>query len=136
MDDVAQGDQEEIMTSEEFEKVVQEVLDTLPEEFQEHLGNLLIVVEDEPNDEQKRILHLRKHVILYGLYQGVPLNYPGRERMVRPPDTISIFRNSIMDSYSDIDGIKLQIRSTVLHEIGHYFGMSEGQLRNLRKKYK
>ena len=119
----------------EFESIVEDVLTSLPEEFQIHLGNILIVVEDEPNDEQRRLLHLRKYVRLYGLYQGIPLTYPGRDRMVRPPDTITIFRNSILSSYDDTEGIRKQIRSTVLHEIGHYFGLEEGELRRLQRKY-
>ena len=125
-----------LMTSKEFEDVVTEVLSALPDEFKVHLGNLLIVTQDAPNDEQREILHLRKYVRLYGLYQGVPLNFPGRDRMVRTPDTITIFRGTILDSYSDVEGIKRQIRSTVLHEIGHYFGMSEMQLRQLQRKYR
>jgi len=135
MDDQVVDIQVELMSKEEFEGVVREVLDSLPAEFRKHLDNLLIVVEDKPSDEQRRLIHLRRHALLYGLYQGVPLITPGRENMVRPPDRISIFRNSMLASYSDIDGIRSQIRSTVLHEIGHYFGMTEKQLRSLSKKY-
>lgn len=128
-------DEEEQMNRLEFEKIVEEVLLSLPEEFKKHLNNLLIVVSDTPSDEQRSVLHLRKHMRLYGLYQGVPLNFPGRDRMARIPDTITIFRNAILDSYLDIEDMKRQIRSTVLHEIGHYFGMTERQLRELNRKY-
>ena len=124
------------MTNVEFEEVVSEVLDGLPAEFKEHLGNLLIVTQDDPDLEQRQAIHLRRYMRLYGLYQGIPLNYPGRDRMVRTPDTITIFRIPILKSYFEIVDIKKQIRSTVLHEIGHYFGMTEMQLRQLQNKYR
>jgi predicted Zn-dependent protease with MMP-like domain len=131
MDEVA-----ELMSEEEFEEVVKDVISTLPDEFKEYLQNILILVADAPNDEQRRVLKLRRYMRFYGLYQGVPLNFPGRDRIARTPDTITIFRKAILESYSDIESIRRQIRSTVLHEIGHYFGMSEEQLRNLHRRYR
>ncbi len=88
------------------------------------------MVEDLPTEEQRIKLRLSKFASLYGLYEGVPQNIPGEEKAVLP-DKITIFRLPILNRHETEEAVIEQIRSTLLHEIGHYFGMSEEQL----KKY-
>jgi predicted Zn-dependent protease with MMP-like domain len=115
------------MDQEGFKKVIAETVASLPAEFREKLLNVEIVAEDEPTEEQKEKLQLSPYASLFGLYEGVPQNVPGEERSFLP-DKITIFRNPILQSFRTEEEIIAQIRSTVLHEIGHYFGMSEDQL--------
>jgi len=119
------------MSHEEFEPLVKDALSSLPREFQEALSNVDIVVEDQPSDEQRRRMHLRPWVNLFGLYEGVPKTQRRNYSMVLP-DKITIFKNAIVDSFGDDEAIKEQVRRTVFHEIGHHLGMDDKKLRKLR----
>ncbi len=118
------------METQEFEKLVEEALLAIPEEFKEALKNIAIVVEDEPDDEQRQSVHLRSHMSLFGLFQGIPLTKRANS-LLTFPDKITIFKNPIISSYDTEEEIKEQIRRTVLHEIGHYLGLSEKELRKI-----
>ena len=103
-----------------FEDHVQTALDELPDEIAAALQNVAVVVEDEhPQDPD-----------LYGLYHGVPL--PERGDMAgQLPDTISIYRIPLEESFPDPDELREEIRITVLHELGHYFGLDEDRIAEL-----
>jgi len=108
------------MTRAQFERLVWEAVESLPKFFKERLQNVMIVIEDRPDPPDDTLL---------GLYHGVPLT----ERSVfadhMQPDIIYIFQKNIEKSaHNDADEIRRQIRITVMHEIGHYFGLDEGQL--------
>ena len=120
------------MDTDAFEKVITETINTLPEEFRSKLINVDITVEDEPTVEQKITLQLDPLASLFGLFEGVPQNVPGEDRAY-VPDKITIFRNPILRHFYTDEERKEQIKSTVLHEIGHYFGMSEEQLQKFTK---
>ncbi len=115
-----------------FEQFVAEALDELPEEFQKLLKNIAIVVEDEPNEHQRQILNLPRYMSLYGLYEGVPKTTWGADQAIIP-HKITIFQKPIEESFMTEEEIKEQVKRTVRHEIGHYFGMSERELRRLKK---
>jgi predicted Zn-dependent protease with MMP-like domain len=119
------------MTYTEFEALVTEALDNLPQKFKNVLSNVEVVIEDEPTDFQRRKMHLRPWTRLFGLYEGVPQTNRGNYNLVLPYK-ISIFKNTIEESYVDDEGIKEQVRRTVLHEIGHHLGMDDKQLRKLK----
>jgi len=118
------------MTTDKFIEIINQTLETLPAEFGNNLRNVEIVVEDVPTDEQKRKLKLSPFASLYGLYEGVPQNIPGEDKAYLP-DKITIFRLPILERHDSEEAVIEQIKSTLLHEIGHFFGMSEDQL----KKY-
>ena len=104
-----------------FEKIVRQALDELPDQFKEALQNIEIVIEDRPEPELLDEMGLDA---LLGLYQGVPL--PEREMGdILLPDKISIYKEEILDL--GVRGRELveEIRITVLHEIGHYFGLDD-----------
>ncbi|GIU94262.1 MAG: hypothetical protein KatS3mg012_0719 [Gaiellaceae bacterium] len=103
-----------------FEDVVADALDELPPKLAAALENVAIVIEDENPDDPD----------LFGLYQGIPL--PERGDMAgQLPDTISIYRIPLEESFSDPDELREEIRITVLHELGHYFGLDEERIAEL-----
>jgi predicted Zn-dependent protease with MMP-like domain len=103
-----------------FDDHVRAALDELPPSLASALTNVAVIVEDEnPEDPD-----------LYGLYHGVPL--PERGDMAgMPPDTISIYRLPLEDSFPDPDELREEIRITVLHELAHYFGLDEDRIAEL-----
>jgi predicted Zn-dependent protease with MMP-like domain len=103
-----------------FEEHVAAALEELPQELADALVNVAVVIEDEHPDDPD----------LFGLYQGVPL--PERGDMAgQLPDTISIYRVPLEESFPDPDELREEIRITVLHELGHYFGLDEDRIAEL-----
>ena len=108
------------------------VLDKLPRRFRRQLRNLEIVVEDKADPEVLLSVGLDpRHDTLYGLYQGIPL--PERSSFYPPilPDKITIFSKPLLRDFPDPDQLREQIRTTVLHEIAHYFGMADDEIDKL-----
>lgn len=103
-----------------FEDHVRAALDSLPPHIAAALKNVAVVVEDEnPEDPD-----------LFGLYEGVPL--PERGDMAGSlPDRISIYRLPLQEEFPDPAELEEEIRITVLHELGHYFGLDEDRLAEL-----
>lgn len=103
-----------------FDDHVRAALDELPPHIAEALQNIAVVVEDENSEDPD----------LLGLYHGVPL--PERGDMAGAlPDRISIYRIPLEESFPDPDELREEIRITVLHELGHYFGLDEDRLAEL-----
>lgn len=103
-----------------FEDHVRAALDTLPPDLASALRNVAVVVEDENRDDPD----------LFGLYEGVPL--PERGDMAGAlPDRIVIYRLPLVDEFPDPRDLEREIRITVLHELGHYFGLDEDRLADL-----
>ncbi len=120
------------MTRTEFEEIVREALDTLPDEFARRMENIAVVVEDEPGPDLLRSLGLDpRRETLFGLYQGVPLHLRGDTYGGTLPDKISIYYRPLLRAYRSPDRIREQVRSTVIHEIGHYFGLDDKAIRDL-----
>lgn len=116
------------MTRKEFRRFVTDVLETLPAEFTSRIENVEVVVEDEPTDEQIRGAGLDpRDDTLFGLYEGVPLEARGHE-YVALPDKISIFYRPIVDACTSRAEIRNEIRTTVLHEVAHFFGIDDEDL--------
>lgn len=103
-----------------FEDHVRAALDSLPPEVADALRNVAVVVEDENADDPD----------LFGLYEGVPLPERGDESGALP-DRIAIYRRPLEDEFPDPLELQREIRITVLHEIGHYFGLDEDRLAEL-----
>ena len=105
--------------SDPFYEVIEEVLDSLPEELRAAMSNVEFLVEDEPPDGEP----------LLGLYRGVPLPQRTRNYSGVLPDTISIFAGPITRlAGGDADRLRGEIRHVVLHEIAHHFGISDERL--------
>jgi len=103
-----------------FDDEVRAALDELPPELASALTNVAVLVEDENPDDPD----------LLGLYQGVPLPERGDPAGL-PPDTISIYRRPLEESFRDPVELREEIRITVLHELAHYFGLDENRLDEL-----
>ena len=116
----------------EFEELVRSALDDLPEEFAQHLDNVAIVVEDEPDAGLMRSLGLHpRRDTLFGLYQGVPLTHRGASYGNVLPDKISIYYRPLVRHCRSPEQVRRQVRTTVIHEIAHYFGMDDAAIRDL-----
>lgn len=116
----------------EFEELVRDALDDLPEEFAHRLDNVEVVIEDEPDPALLRSLGIDpRRGTLFGLYQGVPLHARGVSYGAVLPDKISIYYRPLLRAYRSPDRIREQVRRTVIHEIAHYFGMDDKEIRDL-----
>jgi predicted Zn-dependent protease with MMP-like domain len=112
------------MEREEFSKLIREALDNLPPIFSEKMQNIDVVVEDEPIAQTS----------LLGLYQGVPFRRRGVWYGNVLPDRIVLFKKNIERISRTDEEIKNWVREVLIHEIGHYFGFSEADLRKLDEK--
>jgi predicted Zn-dependent protease with MMP-like domain len=122
-----------ILELEEFENVVAQTVEELPEEFRLQLDNVEFIVEEWPTPSQLRSVYAHPGVTLFGLYQGIPKTKRGSNYSAVLPDRITIFAGPIAYFYPNVEDIKKQIKQTVLHEIGHYFGMSEKAIRDAQR---
>ncbi|MFC2160741.1 metallopeptidase family protein [Acidobacteriota bacterium] len=119
------------MKRETFELLVEEALEQLPEKFIKLLDNIVVQVEDRaPQDVHKRT-GISRHNLILGLYHGVPLRHRGPYYGNTPPDVITLYQKSIEDICRSENDIKNKIREVVLHEVGHYFGLKEKELRDI-----
>jgi predicted Zn-dependent protease with MMP-like domain len=114
-----------------FEKLVAEALDELPRRFRRHLRNIAVVVEQEPPQELLEGMGLWPGGTLLGLYQGVPLPQRGFSYGNVLPDRITIFQKPIEGMCRTREEIKHAVQETVMHEIGHYFGLDDERLEEL-----
>lgn len=118
------------MDRDTFEAIVAEALDELPAEFARHMRNVEVQVALRPTSAQRRAVGLKPWQTLYGLYEGVPLT----ERVGGGPllpDSITIFQDPLVRDFPGRDALRAQVRRTVLHEIAHFFGISDDRLREL-----
>jgi predicted Zn-dependent protease with MMP-like domain len=114
------------MTREQFTKVVEEVLDSLPLEFRKRIRNVAVLVEDQPED------HLAPPgKLLLGLFHGVPTTRKSVFDLATGPDYVMLYQKNIEAVCSNEAELRQQIRLTVMHELGHYFGMDEEQLKDV-----
>ena len=123
------------MTRGEFEHQVAVALDTIPARFRDAMTNLAIVIEDEPTLALRRELELAPRDTLFGLYQGTPLTERGWGHGNALPDRILLFQGPHECDAEDEDDLRASIAETLLHEIGHYFGLSEEEIEHIEEKY-
>jgi predicted Zn-dependent protease with MMP-like domain len=115
----------------DFEQLVSVALDELPQRFRQHLQNIAVVVEEEPSRQLLEAMDLWPEETLLGLYEGVPLTERGYGYGNTLPDRITIFQRPIEDMCPTPRDIKDAVQETVLHELGHYFGLDDEQLDEL-----
>ena len=113
-----------------FDRIVREVLATLPERFRERISNLAIVVEEwpVPDAAESDGDDADDAADLLGLYQGVPYGDRQADYSMVLPDRITIYRQPILSVSRSEAAAREEIRLTVLHEIGHYFGLGDDEL--------
>jgi predicted Zn-dependent protease with MMP-like domain len=119
------------VSREEFEALVEEALDQLPGEFKEALDNVAVMVEEEPSDDDLEGVGIDpddpERDELFGLYQGTPITE--RDSFYSAlPDRVLIYRGPILRECDSRREVIREIRETVQHELGHYFGLEEDEL--------
>jgi predicted Zn-dependent protease with MMP-like domain len=118
------------MKREAFIKAVEEALDSLPQEFRSRIRNVAVLVEDlPPNQSSPRAGQPRK--LLLGIFHGVPTTKKSVFDLPRGPDHVVLYQKNIEAVCSSEAEVREQIRRTVIHELGHYFGMDEDQLKDV-----
>jgi len=118
----------------DFSGALVKALSELPPMFHNALVNVAVVVEEWPPDDLLQELGIPPDDTLYGFYHGVPLPERSVQDSGLLPDKISVYRGPLMEDFPDRAELSRQIRITLLHEIGHYFGMDEEELSRLGYK--
>ena len=123
------------MDQKRFRELVEEALAEIPPRFRREMKNVAVVVEDEPSQELLDEMEVEPGDTLFGLYQGTPLPERGWSFGNALPDRISIYQLPIEEACVDDEEIRDCIAETVIHEFGHYFGMSEEEIEEIEEKY-
>ncbi len=115
------------MERERFRQIVEEVLDSLPQEFRDRVRNVAVLVEDLPSGQHAQ----ESGHLLLGLFHGIPTTRKSVFDLTLGPDYVVLYQKNIEAICSNETEIREQIRLTVIHELGHYFGMDEEQLKDV-----
>jgi predicted Zn-dependent protease with MMP-like domain len=120
---------------EPFEKLVAEALGSIPRRFRDAMSNIVIVVEDEPEPALLDEMEVEPGGTLLGLYQGTPLTERRWDYGNTLPDRILLFQGPLERDSDDEEDLVVAIGETLIHEIGHYFGLSEDEIEAIEEQY-
>ena len=123
------------LSREEFTRLVEEALLEIPRRFRTEMRNVAVIVEDHPAPHILEELGVAPGDTLFGLYQGTPLPERSWGHGNALPDRISIYQRPIEEACADEEEIRDCVAETVIHEFGHYFGMSEEEIEEIEEKY-
>src|SRR6185436_9326195 len=123
------------MTREQFERLVAEAVALIPRRFRREMRNLALVVEEEPSPALLDEMEIEPPDSLFGLYQGIPLPEGSWGDGNHLPDKITLFQRPIEEDCEDEDEIRAVIGETLIHEVGHYFGLSEEEIEAIEEQY-
>lgn len=115
----------------DFEGLVAQALDDLPEVFRERLENVEIVVEEWPDRQTLRVAGVNQPADLLGFYHGIPLTERSQGYNLVLPDRISIYRRPILMQCRTREEVRAMVQHVVRHEIAHYFGLDDDRLREI-----
>ena len=118
-----------------FERLIADALGTIPRRFRDAMSNLAIVVEDEPSRALLEEMEMEPRDTLLGLYQGTPLTERSWGYGNTLPDRILLFQGPLERESADGDDLVVAIGETLIHEIGHYFGLSEEEIEEIEERY-
>ena len=119
------------LTDEQFDQLITDAMNELPQQYITGLDNVVIVQADEPTPEQVIKMKLDNQHVLLGLYEGVPLT-ERRNSMTMLPDKITLFKHSILRVVNNEPELREQIKRTLWHEIAHYYGLNHSHIDNLQ----
>ena len=114
-----------------FLALVRQALDDLPPPYCHWLENVDVVLERRPRSRHLHHVGLGPHETLFGLYEGIPLTERTADYGMVLPDKITIFQEPLEQAFSQDDELVEEVRTTVVHELAHYFGISDEQLERL-----
>ncbi len=120
------------ISDEQFDKLLDEVWDQIPQDFKAQIDNTIVVIESEPTKEQLNRMKIKG--LLLGLFQGVPKTAWGRNASGIIPNKITIFRKNILFVSKDMKDLKVTIHVVLMHEIAHYFGYNDDDMFIMDKK--
>jgi predicted Zn-dependent protease with MMP-like domain len=123
------------MRREEFEALVADAVRLIPARFQREMRNLALVVEDEPSAALLAEMEIEPPDSLYGLYHGTPLTERHWAEGNQLPDRITLYQRPIEEDADDDDDARDIIAETLIHEVGHYFGLSEDEIEAIEERY-
>ena len=123
------------MTRDRFQALVNEALDEIPARFRDALQNIAVVIEDKPSRTQLEEVGVDPPDTLLGLYEGTPLTERHWSEGNTLPDKITLFQLPIEDASDDEEDVVVAIGETLIHEIGHYFGLSEEEIEEIEDRY-
>jgi predicted Zn-dependent protease with MMP-like domain len=118
------------MNPDQFEQVVIETLDNLPEKFTRFFQNIEVIIEPRFNRTVRQTYGIAPGEVVYGLYEGVPIPERSSQEMYMP-DTITLFQQPLVQDFPDEADLREEIRRTVLHELAHHLGISDERLEEL-----
>ena len=118
-----------------FERLVTEAIALIPKRFRREIRNVALVVEDEPSPDLLEEMDIEPPDSLYGLYQGTPLTERRWDYGNTLPDRITLFQKPIEEDCDDEDEVRAVIGETLIHEVGHYFGLSEEEIEEIEERY-
>jgi len=121
------------MTRRQFEALVERALRRLPAKFKDRLANIAVVVEDWPDDDTLEEMGIEPPDTLYGLYRGVDLTRRDASYGNVLPDTVTIYQGPIEEDAYDETEMTEMVRETVMHELGHYFGLDDDRLHQIEE---
>jgi predicted Zn-dependent protease with MMP-like domain len=123
------------MTRERFERLVEEALRDIPRRFRDAMVNVAVIVEDEPPPHVLEDMDMESDDELFGLYEGTPLSERTSNYGNTLPDRISIYQVPIEEACESDEDVRVCVAETVIHEFGHYFGMSEEEIEAIEEHY-
>ena len=121
------------MTRRDFEKLVERALKRLPRPFKEKIENIAVVVEDWADEETLAEMGIDPPDTLYGLYRGVDITHRDSSYGNCLPDTITIYQGPIEEDCDSRQDMAEVVRETVMHELGHYFGLDDEELHRIEE---
>lgn len=120
------------LSDEQFDALITRAMDELPQSYIKGLDNVVIVMADDPTDEQRVKMKLDGK-LLFGLYEGIPLTKRGNGFSGMLPDKITLFKNQILRVVHDDASLFEQIKRTLWHEIAHYYGLNHDHIDFLQR---
>ncbi len=120
------------LTDDQFDQLISNAMDELPQEYIRGLENVVIVQADDPTPEQLEKMKVDPHHVLLGLYEGTPLTQRGSGFSGMLPDKITLFKHPILAVVSNDDELREQIKRTLWHEIAHYYGLNHSHIDKLQ----
>jgi len=123
------------MTREQFRGLVEEAIDTIPPKFAREIRNVAIVIEETPGPDVLDEMEMEAGETILGLYQGIPLPERDWAHGNTLPDRITLYQRTIEEECEDDDEIVVAIGETLIHELGHYFGLSEEEIMEIEERY-
>ena len=116
------------LTKAEFEKLVEKAIAELPEEFRARIENVVIAVEDEPTDEDYDLTDTPDDEDLFGIYRGPMRTEMTWDMLPGLPPQVVVFRGPILRNTGTSREAVREIRDTIVHELGHYFGLEDDEM--------